>query len=73
MRVFWEKRARWAQFVVWLGFSDRDVAKKLNLTELSVQACIAWILQFPGFTNQNELIHCAAVPTQCECGTECER
>ena len=45
------------------GFGDRDIAKKLNLTELSVQACLAWILHFLGFTNRNELIRYAATPT----------
>jgi len=45
------------------GFSDRDIATKLDLTELSVQACIAWILHFLGFTNRNELIRYAATPT----------
>jgi hypothetical protein len=55
MRVFWEQ-------VRALGFSDRDIATKLDLTELKVQACIAWILHFLGFTNWNELIRYAAAP-----------
>ena len=45
------------------GFSDRDIATKLDLTELRVQACIAWILHFLRFTNRNELIRYAATPT----------
>jgi hypothetical protein len=46
MRVFWEKVGALGPVgrLVGQGFSDRDVAKKLNLTELSVRACIAWIL-----------------------------
>jgi DNA-binding NarL/FixJ family response regulator len=44
------------------GLSDRDIATKLNLTELSVQTCIAWILHFLGLTNRNELIQHAATP-----------
>jgi hypothetical protein len=42
------------------GFSDRDIAKKLDLTELSAEACM---LYFLGFTNRNELIRYAAAPT----------
>lgn len=61
---FGKKWECWAQFIVWLAkASVSDIAKKLNLTELSVQACIAWILRFLGFTNRNELIHYAAAPT----------
>jgi DNA-binding NarL/FixJ family response regulator len=65
MRVFWEKVGVLGPVyrLVGQGFSDRDIAKKLNLTELSVQACIAWILRFLGFTNRNELIQYAAAPT----------
>jgi DNA-binding NarL/FixJ family response regulator len=54
MRVFWEKAGLLGLVyrLVGQGFSDRDIAKRLNLTELSVQACIAWILRFLGFTNR---------------------
>jgi hypothetical protein len=53
MRVFWEKVGVLGPVYrfVGQGFSDRDIAKKLNLTELSVQACIAWILDLPTGTN----------------------
>ena len=65
MRIFWEKLGVLGPVyrLVGQGFSDRDIAKKLNLTELSVQACLAWILHFLGFTNRNELIRYAATPT----------
>ena len=65
MRVFWEKVGVLGPVyrLVGQGFSDRDIAKKLDLTELSVQACIAWILHFLRFTNRNELIRYAAAPT----------
>lgn len=65
MRVFWEKVGALGPVyrLVGQGLSDRDIATKLNLTELSVQACIAWILHFLGFTNRNELIRYAATPT----------
>jgi hypothetical protein len=46
MRIFWEKVGALGPVCRLVGqdFSDRDVAKKLNLTELNVQACVAWIL-----------------------------
>jgi DNA-binding NarL/FixJ family response regulator len=65
MRVFGEKVGALGPVyrLVGQGLSDRDIATKLNLTELSVQACIAWVLHFLGFTNRNELIRYAATPT----------
>jgi hypothetical protein len=65
MRVFWEQVGALGPVyrLVGQGFSDRDIATKLDLTELRVQACIAWILHFLEFTNRNELIRYAAAPT----------
>jgi len=63
MRVFWERvGALGPVYRLGKGLSDRDIATKLNLTELSVQTCIAWILHFLGLTNRNELIQHAATP-----------
>jgi DNA-binding NarL/FixJ family response regulator len=65
MRGFWERVGVLGPVyrLVGQGFSDRDIAKKLNLTEPSVQACRTWILHFLGFTNRNELIRYTAAPT----------
>jgi hypothetical protein len=65
MRVFWEKVGMLGSVyrLAGQGFSDHDIAEKLNLAELSVQACIAWILHFLGFTDRNRLIRYAAAPT----------
>jgi DNA-binding NarL/FixJ family response regulator len=64
MRVFWEKVGVLGPVyrLVGKGLSDRDIATTLNLTELSVQTCIAWILHFLRLTNRNELIRYAATP-----------
>lgn len=64
MRVFWEKVGVLGPVyrLVGKGLSDRDIARKLNLTELSVQTCLAWILRFLGLANRNELIRYAATP-----------
>jgi hypothetical protein len=64
MRVFWEKVGVLGPVyrLVGKGLSDREIATKLNLTELSVQTCIAWISHFLGLANRNELIRYAAPP-----------
>jgi DNA-binding NarL/FixJ family response regulator len=43
------------------GLSDVDIANKLNLTEVKVADCIAWILHFLKFTDRIELIRYASV------------
>jgi hypothetical protein len=64
MRVFWEKVGLLGPIhrLVGQGFSDRDIAEKLNLTEVRVRDCVAWILHFLGFTNRTELVRYAAHP-----------
>jgi hypothetical protein len=64
MRVFWEKVGLLGPIyrLVGQGLSDRDIAEKLNLTEVRVQDCVAWILHFLGFTERTELVRYAAVP-----------
>jgi hypothetical protein len=44
------------------GFSDRDIVEKLNLTEVRVRDCVAWILHFLEFTDRTELVRYAASP-----------
>ena len=64
LKRFWEKAGALSLVcrLVGKGLSDREIATKLNLTELSVQTCIVWILHFLGLTNRNELIRDAAPP-----------
>jgi DNA-binding NarL/FixJ family response regulator len=38
------------------GLSDGDIADKLDLTEVTVQSCVTWILRFLQFTTRQELI-----------------
>ena len=35
---------------------DHDIAKKLNLTELNVQSCIAWIVHFLNLKSRQHLV-----------------
>jgi len=38
------------------GFSDADIANKLNITELKVQSCMAWLLRFLRLNYRGELV-----------------
>ena len=61
---FWEKVGVSPVYcLVCQGFSDRDIATKLNLTELNVQGCIVWILHFLKLSDRNELIRYASAAT----------
>jgi hypothetical protein len=64
MRVFWEKVGLLGPIygLAGQGFSDRDIAEKLNVTEVRVRDCVAWILHFLGFTDRTELVRYAAPP-----------
>jgi DNA-binding CsgD family transcriptional regulator len=61
MRVFWEQVGVLGPVYRWVGqgLSDREIAGKLNLTELKVQGCIAWILHFVELSDRGELIRYA--------------
>jgi DNA-binding NarL/FixJ family response regulator len=63
MRVFWEKAGVLGPIyrLAGQGLSDVDIANQLNLTEVKVQGCIAWILHFLKFTDRIELIRDASV------------
>jgi hypothetical protein len=62
MRVFWERTGVLYPIyrLVGQGLSDGEIANKLNLTELKVQSCIAWMLHFLKFTDRKELVHYAS-------------
>lgn len=66
MRVFWEKVGILGPVyrLAGQGFSDHEIAKKLNITELNVQGCVAWILHFLKLTGRAELMqYASARPT----------
>ena len=62
MRCFWEQSGVLGPIYHLLGqgLDDGDIAKKLNLTEVNVQSCIAWILHFLNLKNREELVTYAA-------------
>ena len=63
MRVFWEKVGILEPVyrLASQGLSDREIANRLNITELNVQGCVAWILHFLQLTSRMELIRYASV------------
>lgn len=58
MRCFWEQTGVLGPIYRLLGqgLNDGDIAKKLDLTEVKVQCCIAWILQFLRLRDRQELV-----------------
>ena len=58
MRCYWEQTGVLGPIYRALGqgLNDRDIAKKLNLTELNVQNCIAWIGHFLNLKSRQDLI-----------------
>ena len=58
MRCFWEQAGVLGPIYRLLGqgLDDRDIAKQLNLTEVSVQTCIAWIVHFLKLKYRQDLV-----------------
>jgi DNA-binding NarL/FixJ family response regulator len=58
MRCSWERTGVLGPIyrAVGQGLNDRDIAEKLNLTELNVQTCIAWIVHFLSLKGRQDLV-----------------
>jgi len=58
MRCFWEQTGVLGPIYNSLGqgLDDCEIAKKLGLTEVNVQNCIAWVLHFSKLNNRQELV-----------------
>jgi DNA-binding NarL/FixJ family response regulator len=58
MRCFWEQTGILGPIYRSLGQSlnDGDIAKKLNISEVKVQTCLAWILHFLNLKDRSELV-----------------
>jgi DNA-binding NarL/FixJ family response regulator len=63
MRVFWEKAGILGPVfrLGSQGLSDREIANRLNITEVKVRDCVAWILRFLNLTDRIELARYALV------------
>jgi DNA-binding NarL/FixJ family response regulator len=58
MRCFWEQTGVLGPVYRLLGqgLNDGDIASRLNLAEVKVQSCIAWILHFLNLKDRRELV-----------------
>jgi DNA-binding NarL/FixJ family response regulator len=58
MRCFWEQTGvlRPIYRLLGQGLDDRDIAEKLNLTEVNVQTCIAWLVHFLNLKCRRDLV-----------------
>ena len=58
MRVFWEQTGVLLPVyrLAGQGFSDAAIANRLNITELKVQSCMAWLLRFLRLNHRGELV-----------------
>jgi DNA-binding NarL/FixJ family response regulator len=43
------------------GLNDNDIAVKMNLTEVKVEGCIAWIVHFLALKNRQQLVQYASI------------
>ena len=58
MRCFWEQTGILGPIYHSLGqgLNDGEIEKKLNLTEVKVQSCIAWMVHFLNLKNRQDLV-----------------
>jgi hypothetical protein len=58
MRCFWEQTGVLGPIYHSLGqgLSDSEIAKKLGLTDVNVQNCIAWVIHFLQLKDRQELV-----------------
>jgi hypothetical protein len=58
MRVYWEKIGVLGPIyrLVGQGFNDQEIANRLNITEVKVHGCIAWLLKFLNMPDRLDLV-----------------
>jgi hypothetical protein len=59
---FGKKRESFSLFIVWRdrGFSEAEIASKVNTAERDVHSCIAWLLRFLNLADRGQLIQYAS-------------
>jgi len=62
MRCFWEQTGVLGPIYRLLGqgLNDGDIASRLDLSELKVQSCVAWIQRFLNLKTRQELVRYAS-------------
>jgi len=65
MKVFWEKVGILGPVyrLAGQGLSNREIATKLDITEIKVEGCVGWILQFLQFKDRLQLVQYASSRT----------
>jgi len=58
MQVFWERTGVLGPIyrLVGKGLPNTEIASQLNLTDLTVESCIAWLLHFLKLTSRKDLV-----------------
>lgn len=66
MRCYWEAIGVLGPIyrLVARGMSDCEIARQLNLTELTVNNCITWLLRFLKLSSRADLVFYAAEAQQ---------
>ncbi len=62
MQCFWEQTGALGPIyrLVGRGLNDSDIARKLDLTEVKVQSCIAWTVHFLKLKDRQGLVEYAS-------------
>jgi len=68
MQVFWEKAGILGPVyrLAGKGLSNREIATRLDITEIKVEGCVSWILRFLKFRDRLELVEYASSRTTAE-------
>lgn len=58
LRVYWERIGVLGPIyrLVGLGFNDRQIASRLNISEVKVRGCVAWLLKFLNMPDRLDLV-----------------
>ena len=70
MRCHWEKLGVLGPIynLVSQGLTDREIANRLNIAEVTVRNCIAWLMHFLDFQTRAELVLYASPRQQAALG-----
>ena len=58
MRAYWERiGVLWPIYrLVGQGFNDQEIASRLNIGEVKVHGCVAWLLKFLNIPDRLDLV-----------------
>jgi DNA-binding NarL/FixJ family response regulator len=62
MQVYWEKLGILGPVyrLLGAGLSNQDISKQLNVTDLMIDSCVAWLMVFLNYSNRPDLVVRAA-------------